>query len=246
MSVAVSIIIPALNEASALPATLNALSRLAPPPKDIILVDGGSDDQTCDLANEAGLTVLKVEQANRAAQMNAGAAAARGDRLCFLHADTLVPPDFVSAVEAGLKDTNVSLAGFVSIMRGPKRTRWLTTAHNFIKTWYAPLFFRPVLFFKGCRLLFGDQVICCRKEDFQSLGGFDPRQTIMEEADLCQRVVRAGLGRVRQINRIVYSSDRRVAEWGGLKANLIYLYIGMMWGLGVDPARLAHRYDDIR
>ncbi|MEL7481575.1 MAG: glycosyltransferase, partial [Pseudomonadota bacterium] len=106
--------------------------------------------------------------------------------------------------------------------------------------------FRPFSFIKGCRLLFGDQTLICRRSDFEAVGGFDPRQTIMEEADLCLRMVRGGRGRVRQVNRKVWSSDRRVASWGGLRANLTYFYLGALWGIGTEPDRLARLYADIR
>ena len=241
-----AIIIPALNEAEALPATLANLAKLAERPAQIILVDGGSTDATCAIAQAAGLTILKTGHANRAAQMNVGAAHARADQLCFLHADTALPADFIALADETLSRKSTALAGFVSIMRSEGKVRRLTTAHNYLKTWYAPLLFRPLSFARGARLLFGDQVMICRKTDFDAIGGFDPAQTIMEEADLCLRMVRAGRGRVRQIHRKVWSSDRRVAEWGGLRANLTYLYIGMMWGLGRAPDKLARHYADVR
>lgn len=241
-----SIIIPALNEEDALPATLNHLSALMPPPMEVILVDGHSEDRTVSIAKAAGLKVLHASSKGRAAQMNQGAAIAAGDQLCFLHADMELPTDFVSLVERTLQDQRTALAGFVSIMRGPQKTRWVTTAHNFLKTWYAPALFRPISFLKGGRLLFGDQAMVCRREEFEAIGGFDPNQVIMEEADLCLRMVRGGVGRVRQVNRKVWSSDRRVAKWGFLKANLTYFRIGIMWGLGTKPDRLLKHYEDIR
>ncbi|MDJ0920331.1 MAG: TIGR04283 family arsenosugar biosynthesis glycosyltransferase [Henriciella sp.] len=241
-----SIIIPTLNEAAALPATLENVAALSPQPLEVIVVDAGSEDATVDLALEAGVQVLANLPKGRAGQMNAGAAAARGDQLCFLHADTNVPPDFVSLTERVLADRGTALAAFVSIMRGARGVRRITTAHNFLKTWYAPLLFRPLSFVRGCRLVFGDQVMICRREDFDAIGGFDPDQTIMEEADLCLRMVREGRGRVRQVNRKVWSSDRRVAEWGFWKANATYLYVGMMWGLGAGPKRLSQHYEDVR
>jgi rSAM/selenodomain-associated transferase 2 len=240
-----SIIIPALNEEDALPATLANLAQLDPQPYEIILVDGGSADQTVQLAKAAGVRVIHGQPTGRASQMNEGAAGARGDQFCFLHADTLLPADFVTLTKDTLADKQVALAGFVSIMRGQK-LRWLTTAHNYIKTWYAPLLFRPLGFLRGTRLLFGDQAMVCRREDFTAINGFDPKQVIMEEADLCQRMVRAGRGRVRQVNRKVWSSDRRVASWGPLKANLTYLYVGAMWGFGIAPKHLARKYEDVR
>jgi len=242
----VSIIIPTLNEATALPQTLEQLRQLSPQPVDIIVVDASSNDATVDVAKRFGVTVIESAPRGRAAQMNLGASRAKGEHLCFLHADTDIPVDFVSLASTVLSDPRVALAGFVSIMRGPKGVRRLTTAHNFIKTWYAPLLFRPISFFKGCRLLFGDQVMICRREDFNSIGGWSITQTIMEEADLCLRMVRGGRGRVRQVPRKVWSSDRRVAKWGFWRANLTFLYVGLMWGFGAPPDRLARHYEDVR
>jgi glycosyltransferase involved in cell wall biosynthesis len=235
-----------LNEAVALPQTLEQLRQLTPQPVDIIIVDANSSDTTIDVAESFGVTVIERAPRGRAAQMNLGASHAKGEHLCFLHADTEIPADFVSLASRVLSDPRVALAGFVSIMRGPKGVRRLTTAHNFIKTWYAPLLFRPISFFKGCRLLFGDQVMICRRDDFQAIGGWSINQTIMEEADLCLRMVRGGRGRVRQVPRKVWSSDRRVAEWGFWRANLTFLYVGLMWGFGAPPDRLARHYEDVR
>lgn len=243
---AVSIIIPTLNEAAALPATLKVINQLVPGPQEIIIVDAGSGDDTVKLANQSGVTVIENAPRGRAAQMNLGAAHATGDRLCFLHADTEVPHDFISLTEDVLSNQQTALAGFISVMRGKNGVRRVTTAHNFIKTWYAPMLFRPISFLRGCRLLFGDQVIICRRADFEAIGGWSTEQTIMEEADLCLRMVRAGRGRVRQVPRKVWSSDRRVAEWGFWRANMTFLYVGLMWGFGARPERLARHYEDIR
>ena len=243
---AVSIIIPTLNEAAALPATLNNLKALTPPPLDIIVADAGSGDETVEIATAAGVRVLTDLPKGRAGQMNAGVAAAQGDVLCFVHADTVVPADFIPLVQSVLADPRTALAGFISVMRGSQGVRRATTAHNFIKTWYAPLLFRPISFFRGCRLLFGDQVMICRRRDFEAVGGWDADQAIMEEADLCLRMVRAGRGCVRQVPRKVWSSDRRVAEWGFWRANLTYLYVGLMWGFGANAKRLAAHYEDVR
>ncbi|MEO1404957.1 MAG: TIGR04283 family arsenosugar biosynthesis glycosyltransferase [Pseudomonadota bacterium] len=240
-----SIIIPALNEELAVGQTFKTLNALSPKPFEVILVDGGSNDRTVQIAEAAGAKIVNSQVTGRAAQMNAGAAAAEGDHLCFLHADTDVPIDFVSLSEDVLSSKNTALAGFVSIMKGEK-LRWFTTAHNFIKTWYAPLLFRPISFMRGGRLLFGDQVMICRRADFEAVGGFDEAQVIMEEADLCLRMVQAGLGRVRQVNRKVWSSDRRVAKWGPWKANLTYLKVGILWGIGRPADQLLSHYEDVR
>ena len=241
-----SIVIPALNEAAALPATLASIAAMSPAPKEVILVDAGSSDETLAIAEAAGAITLTSPQKGRAAQMNAGAARATGSHYCFLHADTLAPPDLATTVATTLADRKTACAGYVSIMRGPERTRWFTSAHNYLKTYYAPALFRPWLFLRGGRLLFGDQAMFCRADDFHAIGGFDASITIMEEADFIIRMVREGRGRVRQIHRLIYSSDRRVAAWGGLTANLKYLEIGILWGLGISSDRLAKRYGDVR
>ena len=89
-------------------------------------------------------------------------------------------------------------------------------------------------------------MLICRKTDFDAVGGFDESQKIMEEAALCLAMVRGGRGKVRQVPRKVWSSDRRVAEWGFWKANLTYIYVGALWGLGRDPDRLKRAYKDVR
>jgi len=240
----VSIVIPTLNEAGCLGRTLRQLSLLDPPAWEVLVVDGGSEDETVTIAQAAGAQVIISGQRGRSAQMNQGAEASTGEILCFLHADTSVPDDLVAIIEQTLADKTIACGGFISLMVGSVTTRWGVSLHNYLKTYYAPLIFRPYLFFKGLRLLFGDQVMFCRRRDFWHVGGFDSAIPILEEADLCLKLVQ--LGRIRQINRIVQSSDRRVARWGSLKATAIYLYIGFLWGLGVPATYLKQFYEDIR
>ena len=248
----VSIVIPTLNEAGNLVRTLRQLSLLDPPAWEVLVVDGGSEDETVALAECVCQTFAKTTEARvitsvrrgRSVQMNQGAEAATGDILCFLHADTSVPDDLVAVIDRTLEDKTVACGGFISLMAGSATTRWGVSLHNYLKTYYAPLIFRPHLFFKGLRLLFGDQVIFCRHADFWKVDGFDSAMPILEEADLCLKLVQ--LGRICQVNRIVQSSDRRVARWGSLKATAIYLYIGFLWGLGVPGTYLKQFYDDIR
>ena len=240
----VSIVIPTLNEAGCLGRTLRQLSLLEPPAWEVLVVDGGSEDETVTIAQAAGAQVITSGQRGRSAQMNQGAEASTGEILCFLHADTAVPDDLVAIIEQTLADKTIACGGFISLMVGSVTTRWGVSLHNYLKTYYAPLIFRPYLFFKGMRLLFGDQVMFCRRRDFWHVGGFDSAIPILEEADLCLKLVQ--LGRIRQVNRIVQSSDRRVARWGSLKATAIYLYIGFLWGLGVPATYLKEFYEDIR
>ncbi|ERT04467.1 glycosyl transferase 2 family protein [Lyngbya aestuarii BL J] len=240
----VSIIIPTLNEASHLNRTLKALRLLSPPAWEILVVDGQSEDETVSIAESAGVQVIDSATRGRSTQMNLGAKRATGEVLCFLHADTLVPDDLVTIIAQTLSDTNIVAGGFISLMTGSQTTRWGVSLHNYLKTYYAPFLFRPYLFFRGLRLLFGDQVIFCRRQAFWDCEGFDESLPIMEDADLCRKLVKTG--RIRLVNRIVQSSDRRVARWGSFKATLIYLYIGLLWGMGVSADYLQKFYQDIR
>lgn len=240
----ISIIIPTLNEASCLEQTLGYLKRLEPPVREILVVDGGSHDETVEIAHREKVQVLIAQPCGRSLQMNAGARVATGDILCFVHADTLVPQDLVAVIQQTLADPSIACGGFISLMTGPQGTRWGISLHNFLKTYYTPLLFRPHLFFRGLRVLFGDQVLFCRRQDFWACGGFDPALPIMEDADLCRKLL--PWGRIRQVNRIVHSSDRRVARWGPWKATALYLYIGCLWGVGVSATYLKQFYEEIR
>jgi GT2 family glycosyltransferase len=196
------------------------------------------------IAQSAGVKVMQTKQRGRSLQMNLGAEVATGEILCFLHADTLVPDDLIAVITSTLKNPQIACGGFISIMVGSVSTRWGISLHNYLKTYYAPLLFRPHLFVRGLRLLFGDQVMFCRHQDFWQCQGFDPTLPIMEEADLCLKLAR--LGRICQVNRIVQSSDRRVAHWGAVKATGIYMAIGFLWGLGVSATRLKQFYEEVR
>lgn len=238
-----TLVIPALNEEAALPRLSRSIAALHPQPDEIILVDGGSDDRTCELAEKEGYQVLTTAKPGRARQINKGVEAASSENICVLHADTILPDDALSVMKDVLQDRRTVLAGFTAILTGSQRTRWFTSLHNWAKTWYAPALFRPHLFVRGCRLLFGDHAMFFRRQDYLDVGGCDPDLMVMEEADLCIKMT--AKGRVRLIDRIVTTSDRRVAAWGGLKANWIYLQVGIKWGLGMKK-RLSDSYPDVR
>lgn len=239
MSDGVAIVIPVLDEAATLPRLRRHLALLDPAPAEILLVDGGSRDGT---AEAAGFTVL-ASRRGRARQINAGVAAVGSPLVCVLHADTLLPDDAVAVIRRVMAEAGVALAGFTPVISGPEKVRWATTAHNWIKTWYAPLLFRPLMFARGLRLLFGDHAMFFRRADFLAVGGCDETLEVMEDADLCGRLSRRG--RVRLVNRIVLTSDRRVACWGEWRANWIYLSVGVRWGLG-RRKNLARDYPDVR
>lgn len=237
-----TILVPMLNEEAALPRLIAALSALDPAPLEVVAVDGRSEDRSAALAEAAGWRLLVTER-GRGRQINAGVAAAKGEGVVVLHADTIPPADMVQVIAETLADPRTALAGFTPLITGPGGVRWGTTAHNWAKTWYAPLAFHPILFARGLRLLFGDHAMFFRRAQFLEVGGCDEQAKVMEEADLCLRL--AAKGRVRLISRTVETSDRRIAEWGALKANWIYLKIGLLWAFGVRE-RLERHYPDVR
>ena len=239
----VSIVIPVLNEEMSLPATIANVRSFDPPAGEVLVVDGGSDDATVALAKAAGFRVIQSPRRGRGAQVNAGVEAARSEVICVLHADSVLPSDAIAVIQLTMTDPKLVLASFTPRIAGPSGTRWGTTIHNWAKTWYAPLLFRPHLFVRGCRLLFGDHAMFFRRADFLAVGGCDPAAMIMEEADLCIRL--SFRGKTRMVPRWVWTSDRRIAAWGPVKANLIYLKIGFLWGLGARK-RLGESYPDIR
>ncbi|TRW16897.1 glycosyltransferase [Glacieibacterium frigidum] len=238
----VALVVPMLNEAAALPRLLRCLSALDPAPTEIVFVDGGSADGSAAIVDAAGHRVITARR-GRAAQSNAGVAATTMPAVCILHVDTWLPDDGIAVVERTLTGRTV-LGGFTAILSGPEKVRWVTSFHNWIKTWYAPLLFRPHLFLRGGRLLFGDHAMFFRRSAFEAVGGFDERMMVMEEADLCVRIV--GQGRTRLVNRIVLTSDRRVARWGEWRANWVYLKVGVLWGLNIRPKQLGAHYPDVR
>ena len=239
----VTILIPMLNEERALPNTLDCVRSLDPPPDQVLIVDGGSSDASVALVQAAGLKVIGAPKTGRGAQINFGVREAQGEIVCILHADSILPTDAVTVIRSAMADGRTGLASFTPRIAGPQGTRWGSTLHNWIKTWYAPLLTRPHLFIRGVRLLFGDHAMFFRREQFLEIGGCDERLVVMEEADLCIKLSR--FGKIRMIPRWVWTSDRRITAWGRWRANWIYLKVGMMWAMGARE-RLADEYPDIR
>ncbi len=162
----ISVIIPALNESRALPQTLTHLFRQAGD-FEAILVDGGSTDDT--LAKARAWPQLRVlsSEPGRASQMNAGAAAASGQILMFLHADTRLPDDAIASLNQFENDKNVQWGGFHQRFSGDSwALRMISRIHNM-----------------RCRLtniFYGDQVIFVRRNLFESLHGF-PVESELED-----------------------------------------------------------------
>ena len=238
----VAIVIPMLDEEAALPAVIANIAALDPQPAEVIAVDGGSADRSVEIARAAGFHVIDHGRKGRAVQVNRGVTEASAPLICVLHADTALPSDALALVERTLANPKRALGGFTPLLTGAK-TRWGTSFHNWAKTYYGPILLRPHLFVRGLRLLFGDHAMFFRRADFLAVGGCDPDMNIMEDVDLCLRLCR--IGSVKLVPRIVRTSDRRIAEWGALKANWIYMKCGMSWAFGRKTG-LDRWYPDIR
>ena len=223
----ISIIVPTLNESGAVDATL-ATTR-GPAVREVIVVDGGSTDDTVEKARFAADQVLSARR-GRASQMNAGAAAAAGDVLLFLHADTVLPVGFDTAVVGALDDERCV---------GGRFDVWLEPSNALLRVVGTLINLRS----RMSRIATGDQAIFVRRRVFHDLGGF-PALPLMEDIAFSRALKRAG--RVACLRMQVVTSSRRWQRDGVLRT------IGLMWWLrflfwcGVSPARLRQLYADTR
>lgn len=221
-----SIIIPALNEAEQIAATL---ASAAAPGVEVTVVDGGSGDATVDLARAAGATVLTAGR-GRARQMNAGAAAADGDALLFLHADTRLPAGFDAAVAAALADPAV-VGGRFDVRLEPS-TPWLDLV--------AALINRRS---RWSRIGTGDQALFVRRAVFEAMGGF-PDLPLME--DLAFSIALKRRGGIACLRQTVATSSRRWLRDGPLRTVLLMWWLRFLFWCGVPAERLKRRYADTR
>lgn len=222
----VSVIIPALNEESVLGDLLACLCLQSP--HQVIVVDGGSQDRTVELAQAAGAVVLTTSP-GRARQMNAGAAAATGDILLFLHADTLLEAGALDALRDAARDPAVPGGNFDTHFGGGDRV-----ARSFNRIYRARLPFG---------IFYGDSGIWVRRDFFLRTGGYRP-WPIMEDYELARRLHLAGP--LRFLPQQIYVSPRRWKNGGLLHALTVWVLIQAGYTLGVNPRRLAWLYKHIR
>ncbi len=223
---AVSVVVPTLNEAAVLGRTLGAL-----PPgfAEVIVADGGSTDATVAIAQAHGARVT-VSPPGRGPQMNAGAAAAKGDVLLFLHADTVLPADAPARIAAALAETGAVAGAFLlGIESSDPRLAFIARAAN-LRT-------------RLTRVPYGDQASFVRRAAFDAAGGF-PDVPIMEDVELGRRLKR--LGRIVVVPARVRTSARRWEREGVVRTTLRNAALVTLYLLGVHPRRLARWYGHVR
>lgn len=223
-----SVIIPALNEGATITQVVtDAITYSDNQLAEVIVVDGGSRDQTVDLARRAGAIVLTAPRPGRAAQMNHGAAHATGDVLYFVHADVRLNPSFLSDIRQAIAD------GFPA---GRYRFRFDSNHLLLRLNSYATRF-------GGVASRGGDQTLFLQRDLFDKLGGFDERFVIMEDFDIITRLEQ--MARFAIIPKNVIVSARKYERNSWLRVQLANLMAVVLFRCRVSPNRIAKTYKQL-
>jgi rSAM/selenodomain-associated transferase 2 len=216
----ISVVIPALNEADSIRAAIESIADGA---GEVIVADGGSSDGTAAAAASAGARVISARR-GRAAQMEAGARAATGDWLVFLHADTRLDPGWDEALLA--LDRRFVGGAFRFSLDSPRARYRLVEAAVRLR---CALFGLP----------YGDQALFVRRDAFASCGGFSD-VPILEDVDLVRRLRRCGALAFPGVRAV--TSARRWEERGFLRTTLLNWLVVALGSAGFPRARLARLY----
>lgn len=226
---AVSLIVPVLDEAAGIGALLDHLAAL-PGEFEVVVCDGGSRDGTADLAaaHRVAPVVLRTAR-GRAEQQNAGAAAARGEALAFLHADSRLPDGAIAAIRGAMRDPGCPGGNFALRFDGEDRFS------RVLSRWYAVQ--------RRAGVYYGDSTLWLRRSAWDALGGFAPLP-IMEDYELVRRLERCG--RTACLPGPAVTSSRRWREAGPGRTVIGWVVIRWLWIAGVPAARLAPLYRRVR
>jgi rSAM/selenodomain-associated transferase 2 len=222
----ISIVIPTLNEAHRIREVVQHAQSLGD--VEIIVADGGSSDGTPALALDAGARVVHAGR-GRGPQLDAGAAAATGRVLLFLHADTRLPEDAIDHVRAALVDPEIIGGNFYLRYVPYTRVGMLVTAYNYLR--------RELLGAYG-----GQSAVFVRREAFEAIGGFGPLP-VLEDQLFVEKLERTG--RTRHLPTWAETSARRFQgrEW---KALGTWALLHALHGIGVPGKVLGRVYAEIR
>jgi rSAM/selenodomain-associated transferase 2 len=223
--VQLSIIVPVLDEAAGIVRTLQALAPFRTRGAEVIVADGGSRDSTMELARPLADKTIAAPS-GRAAQMNAGAAAANGEALLFLHADTALPPDADAMILEGLRDPSWRWGRFDVRIEGRSV---LLPVVAFMMNWRSQV----------TGIATGDQAMFVKREAFAAAGGF-PDVPLMEDIALSKRLKR--IGRPLCLAAQVTTSGRRWDRHGAIRTILMMWRLRLAYFFGAEPAALARRY----
>jgi rSAM/selenodomain-associated transferase 2 len=215
---------PALDEAAGIVAALSGVAPLRRRGVEVVVVDGGSRDNTAEFARPHADRVI-VAPRGRAMQMNAGAAAANGDVLLFLHADTRLPENADRLVLDGLAASHRVWGHFDVRIDGGGLLRLVSFAMN----WRS----------RATGIATGDQAMFVTRTAFETVGGF-PAIALMEDVALSARLKR--LGKPLALRARVTTSPRRWRKHGTLRTMLLMWQLRLRFYLGADPAKLARSY----
>lgn len=219
-----AIIVPCLNEGDGIAAALDALQPLQRHGTEVIVVDGGSSDDTVARARAADQVLIASR--GRAVQMNAGAARASGGILLFLHADCRLPPGADALIVEGLQRTRKSWGRFDVRIASPSV---LLRVAEFLMNLRSRL----------TGIATGDQAIFVTRTLFEAVGGF-PAIALMEDIELSRRLKR--YSRPLCLRHRVRVSARRWERHGVLRTILLMWRLRFAYWLGADPNELALRY----
>jgi rSAM/selenodomain-associated transferase 2 len=193
----ISIIIPVLNEESALPATLHNLQPQLTDTDEVIVVDGGSSDSTTSIAKEYSQVRLLECEPGRGQQMNAGAVAASGEWLLFLHADTVLPAKALTAISDLAADPQVDWGCFRHQFSEPTPLlNLISVLHN----WR----------FTQTKVIYGDQAMFIKHKLFTKLGGFPEER--MEDIKFSEEVRQCSTPIM--LNHTVITDSRKFKQRG--------------------------------
>ncbi len=224
MTQMISVIIPTLNEASTLENCLKSVRTRFNFEK--IVVDGGSDDSTVEIARNYNC-IVEATESGRARQMNLGAMRASGEILLFLHADTTLPDKWAEAVLEILREDGVVCGAFaLSISENLRGLYLIELISNFRS--------------RVLNMPYGDQAFFMTKQSFNMIGGF-PDQPIMEDFEFIRRLGKQGKIRISALS--VNTSGRRWKKLGLLRTTLINQIVIAAYYLGFSPNRLRKLYD---
>lgn len=223
----ISIVIPTLNEEGCLGETLAGLT--GQPGVEVIVADGGSQDATAALAMTAGARVIQAPQ-GRGWQQNAGARAARGRVLLFLHADTRLPEGFAAQIHQALGQPGVVAGAFrFAVAAAGWRFRFLEYCANWRACWLG--------------LPYGDQALFLPAARFQAMGGFR-ELALLEDLELVLRLRK--MGRIALLATPALTSARRWQRLGLVRTTAVNQLILFGFYCGFNPDRLARWYGKVR